>query len=420
MPSNIETQTIGRIGYLYQLRFQLGDKDIAIEPYSIDEFTITADINRFLPALRVAFTDSQGLLTHVIPLDSATNKAVVTIGRGKDVLEQYNEYEFDIYRRFPNSRGKYDIEGLLSVDNLFSPQYVRSFSGTIRSTLMTIAEELGVDGVELDTSLNYKKSLIQPSWTNAQFLTYLKNNLSGKWDEGCFYAFIRNRVEGGKYGSKTLVFSKLSSLVSEKPRYNFLVGSQSVTYDEYDKSIIYYPVFGYRILDNYKTIGIYGLKSSKYTYFDYDNSEFTWGSIDIQEYPSLTDYFMVDQNDPDTSLDPSTGQSNSFTSDFRGKVLNKYFKDLTDLVKLEIVTWGLEDLCPGDIVKVKFGYPPVVDYTMSLVYQGFWLVERVIHVLGPSYMMKVLLTRNGIDYVRPEGGSDTSLIAASTERRKRG
>jgi len=173
MPSNIETQTIGRIGYLYQLRFQLGDKDIAIEPYSIDEFTITADINRFLPALRVAFTDSQGLLTHVIPLDSATNKAVVTIGRGKDVLEQYNEYEFDIYRRFPNSRGKYDIEGLLSVDNLFSPQYVRSFSGTIRSTLMTIAEELGVDGVELDTSLNYKKSLIQPSWTNAQFLTYL-------------------------------------------------------------------------------------------------------------------------------------------------------------------------------------------------------------------------------------------------------
>ncbi|MHA1859715.1 MAG: hypothetical protein ACTSVF_01275 [Candidatus Asgardarchaeia archaeon] len=413
---DVETQHVGRVGYSYRLRFQLGNNDLAIEPYAIDEFTITTDINQFLPSLRVSFTDSQGLLTHVIPFDSRTNKVTITVGRGIDVHKQRNEYTFDIYRRFPNSRSRYDIEGLLSVENLFSPQYIRSFNGTIKETLTSIGNELGVDKVEIDPSLDYRKSLIQPSWTNAQFLNYLKRNLVGKWNEGCFYAFIKNVPDKGSTQSKVskiLVFSHLKTLFAASPKYNFVVGGESREVDEEGRKYTYFPVYEHQIYDNYKVIGLAGSRSKQYSYFDYENSTFNMESIGIQEYPSLTDYFLVDQNDADVSLYPGTGQSNQFTSNFRGRAMNEYFKDLTNLTKMWITTWGLEDLCPGDIVKVKFGLPPLIKYTMSLVYQGFWMVERVIHIFGPSYMMKVLLTRNGIDYLRPEGGEDTTLIAAS-------
>lgn len=400
---------------VYQLRLLFGDEDIALTPHTVEEFSITLDINRFLPAFRLRMLDSQGLFVHLSPLDHSISKISVEIRRGIASEEQYNRFDFDVYKRTPDP-DTYDIQGLLSIDGLFSPERCRGFSGNIKSNLETIAsDDLGIENTDVSILLDYDKKLVQPSWTNAQFLNYLKNNISGENGETCWYTFIKNIFISDNSKAPIFVFKCYNEFTNEKPKYNFMIGGQAILKNNRGKTTSYYPVFDYDILDNYKVIGIYGNQTKTYSYFNYSTSQFVNNSVSLNEYFSLSEFLLIDKDDPDNSVDISTGRSNDFTEDFAEKATGQHYRRTTDLVKMWITVWGLESIAPGDIVKLKIALPSNPDFELNYQYQGYWMVERVVHMFGMGYTMRLLLTRGGIDTLY-----NTSLVPAIKRKKEIG
>lgn len=375
---------------------------LVLEPQQIKEFTITLDINSFLPSFRLIMNDSEGILTHLTPFDLSSGRLHVSIGQSTDLgIEDTTDFSFDIYRRFPTSDFVWEVEGLLMVDDLFSPDKIRGFNETIQSTLETIAAELGVDSTEISASLAHRKTLIQPGWSNAKFLNYVKRNVAGMaWESG-FFSFIKC------VKTRTVfVFKSIDDFVGQSPKYRFRLGPE--VYVDRDANRTYYPILEYNIVDNYRLLGLLGSRRQEYTYFDYTlgkpkiaNLEVDRNSEVLYDFPSLTRYYQIDKEEDanDNITLYNTGRSNSLTSDFTERALGLFHKNLVDLSKMWIDTFGISDIYPGDIVEVQkiehvsrgeeFGYQG----------QGYWIVEKVVHVVGHGYITRLLLTRNGTDFM---------------------
>lgn len=370
---------------------------LSVEPNQMRDFFIVSDMNRMLPSFRLRLLDSEGFLSCLLPFDHSLSKMFVSLGRATDAkMDSTVEYGFDVYRRFPSSGLIYDTEGLLQVDELFSPPKIRGFSGTVKSTLETIAEELGVDNTEISVSLNYKKKIVQPGWSNGRLLNYLKGNLIGKNDEAGFFCFIKN------VGLKTVfVFKSLKDFTRSGSKYKFCIGSEPFE----SEGEIYFPIIGYRAFDNYKLLGAAGCRKRGFAYFDYDDSEYVNDSLELQgnedstdDYYSLTEFFMIDKDDEreDNITLFGLGRGNEFNPDFKGKVLGSFHKDVTSLSKIWIDTWGIEDIYPGDLVEIQSLEHTIPEDKIGYQYQGYWLVERVVQMIGNALLTRLLLTRGGM------------------------
>lgn len=383
----------------------------------IDELYIVQDINRFLPTFRLKIQDIGGYFANLRPYDKKQNKVRISFSRdGKP--ESASVFDFDIYRRFPTSDFVYDIAGMLQVNNFFKPNKIRGFTGLVKDNLSDIAvSELEIDEVDISPSLNFDKDIIQPNWSNAELLRYLKNNLIGSGDESAYFCFVTCRKASGGSDS-VFVFKSLRDLCSQKAKYTF--SDAPVASQDGFKDRVYYPILDFKVYDNYKMLETYGCKSVDYYYFDYDTSTYMLKSIDVKgnlnpldDYYSLTQYFSINQDSTnDNSGVLVTGRSNDFTQDFKGKTKNRFFKRINNLSKFWITTWGLEDIVPGDIVRLQFFREPTD--MLSHQYHGFWLVERVIHMLGQTFGTRLLLTRNGINTDK-----STMLVWADEANRKR-
>jgi len=131
-------------------------------------------------------------------------------------------------------------------------------------------------------------------------------------------------------------------------------------------------------------------------------------TIPQDDYYSLTKYFLIDKDDSqDDEMGVFGGRGTDFSSNFKGRVKGKYYKALNDLSKLWITSLGLEDIYPGDIVRVQFLSDPAM--MMSYQYHGFWMVERVIHMIGHQFATRLLLTRSGMNTME-----STSLLEADS------
>jgi hypothetical protein len=400
----------------YHLRLKFGEDEIPFDPklLGVQEFTITLDINRFLPSIRIRFKDAQGILTHFQPFDSKINKIEVDFHRGSedgDILP--NSCTFDVYRRFPDSSLMYDIEGLMSVKELFSPEKCRAFRGDVITSLASIADELGFNSAQISGSLNHEKTLLQAHWTNSEFLKYIRNEIMGKDDEACYYIFTKL-----VNGDSIFTVANVSDLGKASPKYNIMIGGEAFGVVEGStKKDFYMPVDKYSFIDNYKVNLIRNTKTKECTYFDYENSEFTGYASNLDNFFSLTDYFLIDGNDDDVSLSRYNGRSNEFTSNFLNKNLNVHYRDMMDLSKMWVTLWGIEDVNPGDIIKVRFAMP--IDSLsaskfISKQYEGFWMVERAVHQFSSSFQTSLLLTRSGVDCDR-----STTLLQVPEGMRKK-
>jgi len=384
----------------YFLQLRLGAVEIPLSPQSIEQFTVIQSMNKFLPSLKVIMRDESEITTHIIPSDSRMNECYVVMAEGIDA-NTVNMFDFDIYRKFPDSRFAFDIEGLLHIEGLVNPTRARGFDGTIKAALTEIAtRDLGIkeDDVDISPSLDYKPTdlkLVQPNWTNTQFLRYLRRNVIGKNGESCFYCFMK-KVEG----KTKFVFKSLKEFVVADPIHFFMVGDKIIS--------DFYPIIEYKVYNNYRTVISYASKQQSYSYFDYENSKYVDESINLSDYPSLAEYHLIDQKDKEQNTkNYYEGRSNSLTSDFQGKVTGEYYKRITSLVMMEMVTVGRTDIDPGDIVLTLF--PRFLQSSKPIIqqYSGFWMVQRVIHQFGKTYTTKLLLTRNGIDT-----SLDTNLVKA--------
>jgi len=76
-----------------------------------------------------------------------------------------------------------------------------------------------------------------------------------------------------------------------------------------------------------------------------------------------------------------------------------------------ITTIGLSNMTPGKVVQVFFPHGADAGNLYSYQYSGYWLVERVVHNIGDTFMTKLLLTRNGLDTDK-----ETTLLKSTNKR----
>jgi hypothetical protein len=336
------------------------------------------------------FQDSGGIFINKIPSDSQVNAATIQLGRSPNA-EETAVFRFEVFQKFPSSEGIYDIEGLLDVLNMFSPERYRSFSGqSIMDTLTDLALEMELDNVEIGASLDYNKTLIQPGWSNAEFIRYLKKNILGNNQEAGYSAFIKCT----SYES-VLVMKSFEEFAATKYKYILVDSTQSI-YDRQNDEI-YYPFNEFRILDSSRLTGSY---DQDYSYFDYDSSQYTINSLTLNDYrKSLSEYFTLgdrDKKEGNVTLF-NCGANNDFTGNFKGRASNKYHHSLTNMIAISVSTWGLVDIFPGDILIILFLGAIIEDQRFSYQYQGYWMVKRVEHICGFNFFTRLTLVRAGID-----------------------
>jgi len=379
----------------YMLNLEFGPTNVGISFGNIKEFTIIQDMNKFLPSFRIKLMDAEGVATHVNPFDAAMSRVSVQFGKSAASTEQ-NQFDFMVYRRHPNayfSTGvEFDIVGLLDMEALFAPQHTRD-AASITELLTTIATELKCDKTDISAGINNDLLAIQPQWDNAMYLTWLKQNL-GTDDNTGYHIFVKVVDD-----ESTFVCKSSQELAKGSVKYNLVVNDEPMEN--------YFPVFTYNIIDNYKVYGLFGAKEKTFQYFDYNTGELVDDTVGLDNYLSLTDYFAIDANDSVESSTPYFGRNNEFAQDFHGRALAGYHKRITGLVKMWVLTVGLPNAAPGDVVRLLFGQGVATGELFSFQYSGYWLIERVVHSFGETHRTKFLLTRNGLDTDK-----GTSLIPA--------
>lgn len=385
----------------YNLEIRVGSNILHMNPHMIEELTISQDISRLVPTFKLRVMDATNLLGSIIPYDKESNKVTLTFSRGSSA-ERRNIFEFGVKRRRTLSAGSYEVEGLLKTTNLFSPYKNRALSGNLKANIESIAsDELGLEEYEIGSSLNYVKTVLQPYWTNAYLLQYLRKRIEGKGGETCYYCFIKNIR-----GAPILVFKSIEELFLSEITYKFIVGAKP--FEDY------YPVSDYRIFDNSQFRTFFCSRTANYQYFDYSTGIYTSSAaIELGKCPSLSEYYLVDEDD-DTNMSVCfLGRSNSFTRDFSGRVGQQFYDAITSSVYMWISTWGIEDIAPGDITKVLFSEALRRGNLFVYQHSGFWMVKRVVHILGSSFMTNLLLVRCGIDT-----DIDNSLTPANEVRKR--
>ena len=394
----------------YHLLIKLGDSNfVPISNTNLKELTIVQDINKFLPSFRLKLVDNTGVLTHILPFDKNLNTINIELAKGPQEIDDRNNFIFKVYRRTPESDQNtpaaiYNVSGLLDINNLFSPDYTRGFSGNLRTSLAIIGAELeGINTYSISPSLDYSKNIVQPTWTNAQLFKFLKEQLvggSGEYGYKCYISTYKM--------ANTFNFKSLSEMIEAPVKYKFILsGSPSEGR---------YPIFNYSMFDNYKIYGVFASRYQNYSYFDYDTSEYINNSETVMDYNSLSDYYLMDQEDaPENDHGnkmQDTGRSNDFTSDFKGYVKGSYGNRLINLVKMWITTEGLPNIIPGEIISIFFPHGVSTDNLYAYQYSGYWLVEKVVHNCGDTFYTKLLLTRHGLDTDK-----GTSLLQATNKKK---
>ena len=385
----------------YYLDIKFGDTRINISPQMVEEVSMTFDIDRLLPTFKISIKDSTGFLGEIIPYDKESNKVTIEFSRGEN-LTNLNIVECIVKRRKPDSNKMYVIEGTLDIQNALTKLYRRSYTGSIKATLEAIAnDDLGIDNTEIGQSLDYDKTIIQTRWNMAKLFDYLINNLEGKNGESCYYCFIKN-----VRGKPTFVFKSLDELLAAKPSFNFIVGPKPYKN--------FYPIVEYKIYDNSQLILDSGAKTQDFGYFNYDTGKFIDDSVSVDGCPSVAERLLIDKDNANNSFYmKKLGRSNSFTSNFYGKVKSNFYDRINGLINMWVSTWGLENISSGDVVNVVFGEAMVPGRLFLYQHSGLWLIKRVVHVFGNSYMTNILLTRAGVDT-----DVQNSLMPSATVKRK--
>jgi len=388
----------------YHLLIKFGEAVVPITTSVLRELTIIQDYNKLLPEFRLRVTDSTGLFTHLAPFDKNMSKVYIELGHDGE-SDDINRYTFDVYERNPigsrsDPSAEYDAQGLLACEGLFSPSRSRGFTGSIKTALEGIGAELNTDITQVSESLNYSKNLIQPSWNDAQLLNYLKTRLIGVNGEYAYKCFIKTQK-----GKTCFVFRDIEEMMQDSVSYKFIMNDTF-----YEDNL---PIFNYFIYDDYKIQAVFSSKQQSYSYFDYDTSEYTTATENVENYLSLSDFFLIDNDDTVGSNDmDATGRSNDFTADFKGDVKSSYGNRLAGLAKMWITTVGLPNAVPGQTIQIFFPQGAEGGDLFAYQYGGYWLVERVVHNCGDTFLTKLLLTRHGLDTDKK-----TTLLKATKKKK---
>lgn len=384
----------------YAIGLKFGGIEMPISPQMVCGISVTLDVDRLLPTFRISLKDATGILGEIAPYDKTLNLIDLQFARS-DNPGAINTFKLAVKRRKPDADRVYTIEGVLDVPNLLTTVYQRAHTGNIRDSIETIADDDLQISSDVSSSLNYDKTIIQPRWTDAKLFNYLTDNLIGRNGETGYHCFVKNVA-----GKPTLVFKSLDEMMSSSVNFGFVVAPKPY------KDL--YPVVDYKIFDNSQLLVDMGAKTQDYGYFDYSTGTFITNALNASDCPTLGERTLIDDDNVNNSVFISgLGRSNDFTADFNGRVAASYHNRINNFINIWISTWGMESISPGDIVKLLFGEAMARGQMFLYHLSGYWMVSRVVHLLGSSYMTNVLLTRNGIDT-----DFDTSLMKAGNLKRR--
>ena len=381
----------------YVLRITFGKRDMILYPSGGTVVSVSQYMDRFLPALRIMSKDPSLQIEHLMPSDRRAHK--VNIQFAVDVsLDVQNSFDFIVYRRFPNFNDIVDVEGLLDITGLFSPDKVRGWDDSISTAITDVVSEFSptFDKVDISPGLSRQRIIVQPGWSNAKFLNYLKHTANSSGDQAGFYCFVKREENKTNF-----LFKHHNEFVGSKEIRDFVVGDINIKDT--------YPIFDYNVFNNYGLIGAYASLRSNYSYFDYGASEYVEATTDLSNYSSLADFYLIDKSDSienNISLD-NLGRNNEYNADFKGNSLNCHYKTISSLVSMWIKTLGAPDLYPGNVIKIVFPAAVADTSILSYQYSGLWLIKETVHEFGQSFTTKLLLERCGIDTDLP-----TSLVKA--------
>jgi hypothetical protein len=367
----------------------------------IKELTITQDVDRLLPTFKLVLRDATKVLAEITPYDKRLNSVMIELARGSDMTEA-NLFNFDVKRRMAESpEDDYVIEGVLNANEMLtSHDRSKYFTGNVKTNIESIANNLGIVATEVGSSLSYEKSFLQPFWTDAKLLRFLKRELLGKNQESGYVCFIKVVK-----GEPTLVFKSLDELLIESVKYKLLVSPKP--YGDY------VPVSEYRIFDNSQLVADLGAKKQSYDYFDYSTGAFVETNVSIQDCPTLSEFLLFDgDRENDSILYTGIGRNTSFNPTYEGRVRNDFYRRANNFVHMWAGTWGLENVAPGDIVQVVFSEAFQQGNLFVYQHSGLWMVKRVVHLIGDTFLTNLLLTRAGIDTE-----IDTTLFESVNRRR---
>lgn len=385
----------------YNLEIEIAGNQVPIVPHMIEELTICQDIDRLVPTFTFRVKDVTKILNLIVPYDKESNDIRITFSRANRYDER-NIFNVSAKKRRVLSDNSYEITGVLTTEGLFSPYRNRALPGILRDNLIDIVDEIPeIVNYEIGKSLNVNKTVLQPYWTNAKLLRYLKQRIKGTGGELCYYVFIKNTE-----GMPTLVFKSINELFVSPIKYKFIVGAEP--FEDY------YPISEYRIFDYSQFRTFFSAQTSIYHYFDYDTGTYQCSNeLDIANYPSLTEFHLVNKDDETETCGTFLGRKNDFSGDFQGRVGQTFYDSITKSIYMWISTWGIESIAPGDITQVLFA--EAMNRGNLFVYQpsGFWMVKRVVHVLGSTFMTNLLLVRNGVDT-----DMNTTLLEAEEVRKQ--
>ena len=185
-----KVQTHVGVHGIYNFRMQVNGVDVVVEPDTIRQMSITQDIDRLVPSLRMEIPSGGGFLTDVVPFDQRT-KLSIEFGRGRTLHENYNSFDFDVFRSFNHpDDSTWEAEGLMAVDGLISPVRTRGFNDSVKDVLIQIAEELCVDRYKISSSLDYTTVILQTQLSNANLIAKLRKDLVGKNGDAAYQIFI--------------------------------------------------------------------------------------------------------------------------------------------------------------------------------------------------------------------------------------
>lgn len=389
----------------YLIQMKIGDVEIPLQKDGIIECTVVQSLYKFLPELRMQIVDGSGFLSHLIPYDKRGSTIYLRFGKDlSDKMEWQNDFTFTIFRRSPDSQNNtaaiYDIRGLMKVPNLFESKYCRGLPGNIKTTLTNMAtKEMGCDAADISPSLDYEKTLLQPAYRNVDLFCDLQKTLEGKNGEGGYFFYFKRQKS-----KTTLVVKTPEDFAKQNVQHNFIVGQHR--YGDM------FPITDYKITDNYALFASFAAKTQTYTYFDWASSQFVTDTVSIDDYLSLSQYHLVESDDVTEGVQiQNTGRSCDYTSSHVGKARSSYHQRLLSMIRMSCLTFGKENIVPGDIVKVIFSSSSRLDDIQMHQHSGYWMVEKVIQMYTDTHRTRLMLTRNGIDTSNP-----TTLLKAQNKK----
>lgn len=422
MPGNIAVYSLASECYL-RIYLPNSQRDIVVGPSDIKQMVISQAIDSLLPTFSLTLPSTDHQYIHLFPFDKQ-ERITIELGYSPFDTSSVTSYEFITTQRISKILGDENVgcNGILDIVGLYDKIQTRAFKGTISDTIYKVISELKVGSsdtnfprtpilVDVSSSLDYQKSLLQCNSNNATFLESLSRLVEGKAGEMgflCYFYCKNNKVY--------FVFRSIEELLKAQVKHKLYFGMSTDTQASRE-TFEYHQVFAVEILDHLRQIEISYPVNPRYCYFDYDLGQYVYKECPIDDSLfSLTKTIALHKGVTDGIPAIHYGRSNEMAISKKGYFYQRnkrsQLASLLGLSKMKVLCAPLFKALPGDLVLLYFATPFDLDNKHNYQYQGIWLIQKVSHIVTNTLYTELILTRQGL-----EGNLNTLYTKTSNYKR---